>query len=552
MVLILASNEAFHSPVRGKTATLRTGSKVTGDVVAARPGRFKDGDFWFLDETIRDADGTEHSCRLMSDSVRPVVGSRRLPSLKPHLIRFESEERARATADAIGRVARAYAEGRIKVQILAERSGQTTFQLFVEGETDPKVFELEKSAIEEAEGIASTNPDARISVTEVAGVIPKIPFGGSVDFDEVKEWTKANLSVGMWLVLEETHGRTIQYMPVQVTALPDKNGRFSVNLPNHSYASLYGDPRFYVSGKLYRAPTGQSRLLPPFREAVDLAVRGGKLDYSGKHWPDTSDDKATVESRDELSRQPVVPWTFQRPTPPGFAALAAALERATEHPVKKTVRRLSQRGIDARPVILEIDDMEDGAGEAEPEAAIAACDVAIEVLSLAQLRGAPKQVQWAGSILNGFRKARGLNRTGAVPTRNDEVVLGCATASLLIDHRDLLKEGNADAFVEAIGARWLEFEGIDAYRSTAMSGQYGKKSALAWHWHTVTIGGEEYCFEAVGHEQWVYKADCGRFAWIERGGKRRILEGTLRTVSKSGEAIVKGNRASKPQGSYSS
>lgn len=546
MVLILTSGDAVRSPVRGKTATLRDGTKVTGDVVAARPGRFPDSATWFLDETIRDAEGREHRCRLLSDSVRAFMPGRRLPSDKPFMIRFRDEAQAKMAAEAIGRVASAYAEGRLAVHRLAESAEEASFQVAVEGGVEePKAYGSELEAVAAAEDLAAASPDARVTVTEVAGVIPTVPLGRFVDFDAVKAWSKESLRVGMVLVLEETHGGIIRYMPARVASLPDKGGRFSVDLPKGSYAAMYGDPRFYVSGKFYRAPTGQSRLLPPIREALDLAARGGTWSGSGKHLEGSGRDKVTDEEREALASQDPVPWTLRRPAPRGLAMLAVALERATEHPAEKTVRKLATRGLKARTAVVKEAPAE---AVAEPEAPDAEppARVVIQVLSLAQLRGAPKQVHWAQSILTAFRKARGLDKTGAVPTPDDEVVLGCATASLLIDHRELLKDRDPAAFVEAIGARWVEFDGIDAYRGTPV--EMGKKSALAWHWHTVTVAGQEYSFEAVGHEQWMHKGDSGRFAWREVGGKRRILEGTLRTVSKGGEALVRGNRASKPQG----
>jgi len=112
----------------------------------------------------------------------------------------------------------------------------------------------------------------------------------------------------------------------------------------------------------------------------------------------------------------------------------------------------------------------------------------------------------------------------------------------LVKHRDILTQGDAKAFVAATGTQWLNFQGISAYRSVQSMFSHGKKSTKAWQWHTLTVDGQEYCFEAFGNRQWVFMSDSGRFAWRLREGRRRILEGTLRTKDNKGRDVVRGER----------
>lgn len=557
MVLLVASNGTFRSPVRGKTVTLRDGTRATGDVIAARAGRFPEAAFWFIDETIRTPDGANHRCRLMSDSVRKIDSGLSLSALirsmgappKPFILRFDSEERAASCAASITAVARAYADGRISVSTLAERSGPTTFIVTVEGVEGRKIFETESSALHEAEDAVASRHNTRVSVVEVVGVIPDVPLGRYVDFDEVKAWTKANLRVGMLLVLEETHGHMVTYSPVRVTSTPDRQGRFGVELPSESYAAIYGDPRFYVSGKLYQAPTGQSRLLPPLAEAVEMALKGGHTS-AGRHYSFGVGEEQPPDLLKELSEQPTVPWTFRRPGHSGVAMLGAALASAAESPAEKTVKKLGKVGIKARVALVAgTDGAAAGDGDAEEvDAADAGQTEVIEAVQLAEMRGTKKQVIWANSIIAAFLKVRGLDRPGAAPTDDDEVVLGCTQAGLVIDHRDVLRAGDAAAFVAAIGARWTSFDGIGEYRKFAterLRSSSGKGAATAWHRHVVEVDGQDYILDAVGGEQWIRKHDAGRFAWHERDGKHHIIPGTLRTTGTDGVCIVRGKRMTK-------
>lgn len=67
----------------------------------------------------------------------------------------------------------------------------------------------------------------------------------------------------------------------------------------------------------------------------------------------------------------------------------------------------------------------------------------------------------------------------------------------------------------------------------------------AMHAHYLTIDGEVYSFLAFGSQQWVFKSDTVSFEYEMKGEYKNILVGTIRTVSASGQSIVRGNRGSK-------
>ena len=94
----------------------------------------------------------------------------------------------------------------------------------------------------------------------------------------------------------------------------------------------------------------------------------------------------------------------------------------------------------------------------------------------------------------------------------------------------------------------VENQKIQKY-STALREQYRPPSrggnTGARHSHYLTINGETYSFLAFGSQQWVFKSDTVSFEYEIKGEYKNILSGTIRTVSASGQPVVRGNRGSK-------
>jgi hypothetical protein len=61
------------------------------------------------------------------------------------------------------------------------------------------------------------------------------------------------------------------------------------------------------------------------------------------------------------------------------------------------------------------------------------------------------------------------------------------------------------------------------------------------------IEGEKYSFLALGSQQWVFKSDLVSFEYEIKGSYKNIINGTLVTIDKSGNEVVRGNRGYKRQ-----
>ena len=73
----------------------------------------------------------------------------------------------------------------------------------------------------------------------------------------------------------------------------------------------------------------------------------------------------------------------------------------------------------------------------------------------------------------------------------------------------------------------------------------GNTNAL--HSHVLYIKGEKYSFLALGSQQWVFKSDLVSFEYELKGSYKNIINGTLVTIDKSGNEVVRGNRGYKRQ-----
>jgi len=166
------------------------------------------------------------------------------------------------------------------------------------------------------------------------------------------------------------------------------------------------------------------------------------------------------------------------------------------------------------------------------------------MISYDQLEGTPKQVKWAYSILKSFLQKLDLNNV----TGDDLICLGCAKSGLIIDYRDLISVGNSAAFVNAIGARWIDLSKVDEY-TTILIEKYrspskgGNTSAL--HSHRLVIEGKEYFFKARGAKKWVYKTDKCIFAWYLENDRNQILKETLEAYDKNKKFVARGDRRAK-------
>ncbi len=69
----------------------------------------------------------------------------------------------------------------------------------------------------------------------------------------------------------------------------------------------------------------------------------------------------------------------------------------------------------------------------------------------------------------------------------------------------------------------------------------------ALHSHVLTVSGEKYSFLALGSKQWVYKTDKVSFEYEIKGHYKNIIKQTLKTIDKSGNEVVRGNRNFKKQ-----
>lgn len=69
----------------------------------------------------------------------------------------------------------------------------------------------------------------------------------------------------------------------------------------------------------------------------------------------------------------------------------------------------------------------------------------------------------------------------------------------------------------------------------------------ALHSHVLTIEGDRYSFLALGSQQWAHKSDTVSFEYEVNDGYKNVVKETFRAFSKSGEAVVRGNRGFKKQ-----
>lgn len=69
----------------------------------------------------------------------------------------------------------------------------------------------------------------------------------------------------------------------------------------------------------------------------------------------------------------------------------------------------------------------------------------------------------------------------------------------------------------------------------------------AWHQHSFEVEGKRYSFLALGAKKWIYQSDTAQFSWEwdATGKYRNIIPETIKTLNKSGETIVRGERGTK-------
>lgn len=166
------------------------------------------------------------------------------------------------------------------------------------------------------------------------------------------------------------------------------------------------------------------------------------------------------------------------------------------------------------------------------------------MISYDQLEGSPKQVKWAYSILTRFFKNLDMDNVNS----DDLICLGCTNSSLIIDYRDYISKGDPSAFVDAIGAKWIDLSKVDDY-TTILIEKYRSPSkggnTSAMHSHKLLIDGKEYFFKARGSKKWVYKSDKCIFAWYSENNRNQILKETLKSYDKQGNFITRGDRRAK-------
>lgn len=104
----------------------------------------------------------------------------------------------------------------------------------------------------------------------------------------------------------------------------------------------------------------------------------------------------------------------------------------------------------------------------------------------------------------------------------------------------LLKEGQhriGPTKIESYSARLIE-----PYRPPSKGG-----NTRAWHRHAFQVDGHWYSFVALGAKKWIYATDDVEFVWSwdDSGKYRNVDPDTIRTMSKNGEPVVRGERGSK-------
>lgn len=159
-------------------------------------------------------------------------------------------------------------------------------------------------------------------------------------------------------------------------------------------------------------------------------------------------------------------------------------------------------------------------------------------LDLVALDGTDKQIRWAYAVLRDFRKTL----TNGVLTPCQEAVLGCTEAALLLDHRQILIQGEADTFCREVGIQWLEFSDFEAYAHFPMTERCRTRIQDRPHVHSFVVKDQRYRFLAIGPVQWLHKGDSGRFAWHTVKDRRIMLKGTLHALDRSGSSVCRGDR----------
>lgn len=69
----------------------------------------------------------------------------------------------------------------------------------------------------------------------------------------------------------------------------------------------------------------------------------------------------------------------------------------------------------------------------------------------------------------------------------------------------------------------------------------------ALHTHRLQVDGENYTFRALGSQQWAFKSDTISFDFDERDKYRNVLSDTIKTLHRTGQPVIRGNRSSKGQ-----
>lgn len=106
---------------------------------------------------------------------------------------------------------------------------------------------------------------------------PSSPCFGQAE-EEIGQWLRANVAVGVEVVVRHTQGRVLDYKRGRVTGLG--RGRFRVAHVRRD-GSLGNEASFYYSGKHCFHPKGQTRLVIPtpavLRAVEELELNPGAL-----------------------------------------------------------------------------------------------------------------------------------------------------------------------------------------------------------------------------------------------------------------------------------
>lgn len=162
-----------------------------------------------------------------------------------------------------------------------------------------------------------------------------------------------------------------------------------------------------------------------------------------------------------------------------------------------------------------------------------------------QYEGSAKQVSWAASIMRDFAKHK---LTPNKLSLDDLICLGLTDASMIIDNKESLSKGDSSVVTEDLAPQWLKSVNVDEYTTFLLEksrspSKGGNTSAL--HSHRLVIDDDEYFFKGRGAKKWIYKSDTCSFSYYVKGGRKQVIKGTIVTIDKAGNKIMRGDQRAK-------